>query len=187
MQSSYQTSDESVPPAIIQGGALVLTDGTWFRLRQIGPDDRDRLATLFARLTPQSRYRRYLSPKPQLTPRELVHLTDVDHVEHEAIAAVDHRDGALVGVARYAREPDRAGAAAVAVEVADDLQGMGIGTALATCIIQRAHANGFTLLTATTLWENRVARALLRSLGFRARGSDGGELELELSAFASPY
>ena len=43
-----------------------------------------------------------------------------------------------------------------------------------------ARTNGFTLLTATTLWENRPARALLRRLGFRARASHGTEIELEL-------
>jgi hypothetical protein len=46
--------------------------------------------------------------------------------------------------------------------------------------VRRARANGFTLLTATTLWENRPARALLRRLGFRARASHGSEIEYEL-------
>jgi hypothetical protein len=32
-------------------------------------------------------------------------------------------------------------------------QGRGIGSALTGLTIQRAHANGLTLLTATTLWE----------------------------------
>jgi hypothetical protein len=36
------------------------------------------------------------------------------------------------------------------------------------------------LLTATTWWDNRPARALLRGLGFRARGSHGVEIDLEL-------
>ena len=48
------------------------------------------------------------------------------------------------------------------------------------CTVQRARANGFTLLTATTLWENRPARALLKRLGFRACASHGSEIEQEL-------
>jgi hypothetical protein len=36
------------------------------------------------------------------------------------------------------------------------------------------------LLTATTLWENRPARALMRTAGFQARGSSGAEIELAL-------
>lgn len=159
---------------------LVLADGTRLLLRPLSTDDRAGLAALFARLTPESRYRRYLSPKRELTPRELTYFTDIDHVQHEAFAAIDRRDGLIVGVARYVHEAGRAGVAALAVEVADELQGMGIGTALTGRVVRRAHANGFALLTATALWENRPARALLRRLEFHARGSDGGVIDLEL-------
>jgi RimJ/RimL family protein N-acetyltransferase len=160
--------------------ALALTDGTWLRLRRLGSDDRDGLAALFARLSPESRRRRFLSPKPELTARELAYLTDVDRFHHEAIAAVDQRDGSIVGVGRYARVADRAGVADLAIEVADELHRMGIGTELARRTMQRARGNGFTLLTATTLRENRPARALLRRLGFRACASNGSEIEYEL-------
>ena len=166
---------------------LILADGTRLLLRPLSTDDRAGLAALFARLTPESRYRRFLSPKRELTPRELTYFTDIDHLHHEAFAAVDRRDGSIVGVGRYVHEADRAGVAAVAVEVADELQGMGIGTALARRVVRRARANGFALLTATALWENRPARALLRRLEFHARGSDGGviDLELELNSTSS--
>jgi RimJ/RimL family protein N-acetyltransferase len=160
--------------------ALVLGDGTRLLLRQIDAEDSDGLAALFARLTPESRRRRFLSPKPRLTARELAYLTDIDHVHHEAIAAVDQRDGSIVGVGRYADHADRPRIADVAVEVADELHGMGIGTALGRRTVKRARANGLTHLTATTLWENRSARAALRRLGFRARGSHGSEVEFEL-------
>jgi len=159
---------------------LALTDGTRLRLRPINADDRDGLAALFGRLCPESRRRRYLGPKGGLTPRELASLTDVDHVCDEAIVAVDERDGSIVGVARYAHSADQAGVAEVAAEVADDVQGLGIGTELARRTVHRARTNGLTLLTATTLWENRPARALLRGLGFRARASHGSEIELAL-------
>jgi RimJ/RimL family protein N-acetyltransferase len=160
--------------------ALMLADGTRLLLRPIRREDRERLAALFARLTPESRHGRFLSPKHELTPRELAFFTDIDHVGHEAIVALDHRDGSIVGVGRYVHVADRARVADVAVVVADELQNLGIGTALAARIVRRARVNGFVLLTATTLWENRRARALLRRLGFRACASDGREIELEL-------
>jgi RimJ/RimL family protein N-acetyltransferase len=159
---------------------VALADGTQLRLRPLNSDDRDRMAELFARLSPESRRRRFLAVKPRLTPRELTFLTQIDHVGHEAIGAIDQRDGSIVAVARFVQVADRAGVADVASEVADDLQGMGLGTALAKRLVERAQANGFTLLTATTLWENRPARALLRRLNFRARASQGGEIEFEL-------
>ena len=86
--------DRSIPTDVV-----ALADGTRLRLRAIEIDDRDRIAALFARLSPQSRYRRFLSPKLKLTPRELSQLTDIDHIHHVAIAAVDDRDGSIVGVA----------------------------------------------------------------------------------------
>jgi RimJ/RimL family protein N-acetyltransferase len=86
----------------------------------------------------------------------------------------------IVGVARYVRQPNRADAAELAIEVADAFQIMGIGTALAGLTIERAQANGLKFLTATTLWENHAARRLLRRLGFRARKSRGREIEHEL-------
>jgi RimJ/RimL family protein N-acetyltransferase len=159
---------------------LRLADGTRLRVRAIGCEDREGLAAMFERLSPESRRRRFLSPKFELTPRELRYLTDIDHVRHEAFAAVRWRDGAIVGVARYAHHAGTPGDADLAVEVIDELQGMGIGSALARRTVRSARANGFVLLTATTLWENRPARALLRRLGFRARASQGGEIELEL-------
>jgi RimJ/RimL family protein N-acetyltransferase len=160
--------------------ASVLPNGKRLRFRPTGSDDRDGLAALFARLTPESRRRRFLSPKRELTRRELAFLTEIDHVGHEAIAAVDEGDGSIVGIGRYVRVADCPEVAEVAVVVADGLQSMGIGTALASCILRRALVNGFTRLNATTLWENRPARALLRRFGFRARSSHGGEIELEL-------
>ena len=139
------------------------------------------MAALFARLTPESRYQRFLSPKRDLTPRELTFFTDIDHLNHEAIAAVDEHDNSIVGVARYVRDAGRADVAELAIEVADAFQRMGIGTALTSLTIHHAHANGWRFLTATTLWENRAARGLLRHHGFRARRSRGGEIEHELT------
>jgi GNAT superfamily N-acetyltransferase len=175
MEQSCPTSDAPT------GDVLALADGTRVALRPIGAADGDRLAALLARLSPQSRQRRFLSPKRELTSRELAFLTDIDHVRHEAVAAIDPRDGSIVGVARYVRHSKRESAADLAVAVADELHNRGIGTALVKRIVERARANGFVLLTATTLWENRPARALLRGLGFHARSSRGAEIELELT------
>src|SRR5437868_10974662 len=86
-----------------------LQDGRSLSIRPIERQDRGRLRPLFARLTPESRYRRWLSPKHTLTERELAYLTDVDHDRHEALAAVDEADGSFVAAARYAEQPDQPG------------------------------------------------------------------------------
>ena len=167
-------------PSAAAAESLVVANGTRISFRQLGPGDRAGLADLFGRLSPESRRRRFLSPKRELTPRELTYFTDIDHLNHEAIAAVDERDDSIVGVARYVRDAGRADVAEVAIEVTDAFQRMGIGTALTSLTIHHAHANGWRFLTATTLWENRAARGLLRNHGFRARRSRGGEIEHEL-------
>lgn len=159
---------------------LVLSDGTRLHLRPLTRDDRDGMLALFHRLSEESRWRRFMSPKPTLAPRELDYLTDIDHFAHEAFAAVDARDGSLAGVARYVRHTGTETAAELAVEVADELQRRGIGTALCRRVIERAQENGFTVLTATALWNNQPARRLLRRLGFHARRSQGREIELAL-------
>lgn len=157
-----------------------LSNGRRISLRQLGAEDRARFVTLFDRLSFESRLRRFLSPKPELSPRELTYLTDVDHCQHEAIAAVDERDGSIVGTARYVRDAARENVAEFAIEVVDELQRMCIGTTLAGLTIQRARTNGVTLLTATTLSDNRAARALLAQHGFRAVERHRGEIEYEL-------
>jgi len=172
MQESHQTSDAAavraapLPPRI--------------QIRPLEPSDRAGLAALFRRLSPESRRRRFLAPKPELSARELTYLTAVDHRDHEALAAVDRRDGSIVGVARYAGVAGRPGVADAAVAVADDWQRQGIGIALTRCLLGRARANEFDVVTASTLWDNRPARRLLRRLGFLARGSEGSVIELEL-------
>lgn len=171
MPQSHQTSDVRLefllPPGI--------------RVRPLEPSDRAGVAALFKRLSPESRRRRFLGPKPALSDRELTYLTSVDHRWHEALAAVDQRDGSIVGIARYVRMSERPEAADGAVAVADAVQGRGIGTALVRCLIARARVNGFSALTASTLWENRAARRLLRREGFQARGSQSAVIELELT------
>jgi RimJ/RimL family protein N-acetyltransferase len=151
-----------------------------FALQPLCAGDHEALRALFARLSPESRRLRYLTGKPALSNRELRYLTDVDHVRHEALTAIDTHDGSVVGVARYVLWPGRAGVADVAIEVADDLHRNGVGLMLGQALIRRALENGINLLTATTLWENRPARALAHRVGFRARSSAGNEIELEL-------
>src|SRR3954453_21947855 len=110
--------------------AFVSSHGSRFLVRPLSPLDRDQLGALFLRLGPEARLNRYFSPKPELSPRELTYLTDVDDVRHVALAAVDASDLSIVGVARYVTYAQAPANAEVAVEVADDLQRSGIGTHL---------------------------------------------------------
>lgn len=139
-----------------------LRDGSVVELREVRPEDKDALAEGFARLSPESRYRRFFSSMDRLSPTDLAYLTEVDHHDHEAVIALD-LDGGPVGVARYVRgyEPDTA---EVAVVVVDDWQGRGAGTALLERLGERASENGVKRFAALILQENAEAIELFRSI-----------------------
>jgi GNAT superfamily N-acetyltransferase len=161
-------------------GQMTLADGARLRVRPIDPADRGPLADAFERLSERSRHQRFLGPKPRLSARELEYLTDVDHVTHEALVAIDEASGHIVGVGRYATESGTGTVADMALAVDDAWQRRGIGRGLAVRLVERARTNGMTRLTGTTLSDNLGARSLLDRLGFRVRGAGGGVLELEL-------
>jgi ribosomal protein S18 acetylase RimI-like enzyme len=161
-------------------GQMTLADGARLRVRPIDPADRGPLADAFAGLSDRSRHQRFLGPKPRLSTRELDYLTEVDHVTHEALVAIDETTGDIVGVGRYATGSGGGAVADMALAVADAWQRRGIGHSLAVRLVERARANGITRLTGTTLSDNLGARSLLDRLGFRVRGAGGGVLELEL-------
>lgn len=193
MDRDHQTSDvlAGVAPATVvapcaQAGTELLPDGTLIRIEPLRRGDRETVTGLFARLGSESRLRRFLSPKSSLSDREITFLADVGRTERAAMRAVDARDGSVLGIARYVEHNERPGVADTAVAVADEVQRRGIGTALMLRLIACARSNGFHQLTATTLWENRPARALMRTAGFQARGSSGAEIELALELELAP-
>lgn len=193
MDRDHSTSDTGagqapvvlIPPCA-RAEMVRLPDGTPLRVEPLRRGDRGTVTRLFARLSRESRLRRFLSPLSALSERDLAFLSDVGRAEHQAVTAVDARDGSVVGIARYVQHPGRPQAADVAVAVADEVHRRGVGSALMDRIVACAQANGFDRLTATTLWENRAARALLKSTGFQAIASAGAEIELELELDRAP-
>ena len=143
---------------------VILLDGSVVRVRPIAPGDKDLLRRGFERLSPRSRYRRFLSPMPELSARALRYLTEVDHRDHEALVAVD-RDGACVGVARFVRSEDDPEVAESAVTVVDDWQGRGLGTALVALLSDRAREDDIRRFTALVLATNSDMLDVLGSLG----------------------
>jgi GNAT superfamily N-acetyltransferase len=149
-------------------------------IRPIEPDDKAGLSAAFERLSDESRYRRFLSPHARLSNAELRYFTEVDHRDHEALVAIDPRTREGVGVARFVRDRVRADSAEVAVAVADDWQGRGIGTELLRRLADRAREEGVARFTALALAGNEPMRHLLDGLG-EARVVDEGQGTVELS------
>jgi RimJ/RimL family protein N-acetyltransferase len=159
---------------------MTLADGARLRVRPIVPADREPLADAFDRLSDRSRHQRFLAPKRRLSMRELDYLTDVDHVTHEALVAIDETTGEIVGIGRYATGSGGGVAADMALVVVDAWQRRGIGHGLAVRLVERACANGIERLIGTALADNVRVRALLERIGFRVAAVSNGVVEVAL-------
>jgi len=143
---------------------VVLTDGGTVHVRPIRPDDAGRIEALHGRLSPESRYLRFFSPMPQLSPSLLSRFVNVDYVDRMALVAVLGTD--IVGVARYdVLEPNRS-EAEVAFTVDDAHQGRGLGTVLLEHLAAYARDRGIARFVAETLPNNSRMLTVFRSAGF---------------------
>lgn len=147
---------------------LHLPDGTHVVVRPIRPDDKQALVEGLHRLSDESVHRRFLAPKPSLSPSELRYLTEVDGVNHFAVvAALAGRPEHGIGVARFVRLPEDPLTADFAVVVEDAFQGRGLGRRLALVLADAAVERGIRRFSATMLSENRAAHRLMQTITAR--------------------
>jgi GNAT superfamily N-acetyltransferase len=137
---------------------------TYIRIRQGHSSDRELLLRGFERLSPESRYRRFLAPMPELSEATVRYLTEIDHHDHEAMIALDEATGEGIGVARYVRDVEWPTTAEVAVTVIDDWQRLGVGGLLLEVLSARAREEGIDTFTALMLATNRKTMVLLKTL-----------------------
>ena len=150
-----------MPLASDQRDAVRLRDGAEVDIARLTPADAPMLADAFAQLSEESRRLRFLGPKPTLSPSELRYLTEVDGHRHEALSAIDPRTGRGIGIARFVRDPENPHRAEVAITVADDWQGRGLGRLLLERLADRARDEGVRSFTALVSVENRNMHGLL--------------------------
>lgn len=133
-----------------------LRDGSPIFLRLVRPDDKEMLRTGFEKLSDESRYRRFFTPKPTLSERELRYLTEMDNVSHLAIGA-GRRVGDIeegVGVARMVRLSEDDDIAEAAIAVIDDVQGKGLGSLLFQRLVAAAQERGIRRIRCEVLGSN---------------------------------
>jgi acetyltransferase len=143
------------------------------RLRALRPVDRDIYERAVVDLSPRSRYLRFLSPIDRPSERVLDQMTRVDGHDHVAFIALLPEEATGVGVVRYVRVADVPSEAEVAIAIADDWQGRGLGRELMLQTIEHAQEAGVSALLSTTLCENGGSLGLLETLGFSAAGRTG--------------
>lgn len=165
---------------MVDGEIVQLRDARRIVVRPIRDDDKAELLRSFERLSPESRYRRFLHPVARLTDEDLVYLTEVDHHDHEALVALEAETATGVGVARFVRADEDPAVAEVAVTVTDDWQGLGVGTVLLERLADRAREEGVARFCALIQADNRRSQELMRSIGKVTTLPDGTDVILAI-------
>jgi GNAT superfamily N-acetyltransferase len=129
-------------------------------VRELGPGEYDVLDTVMDGLSPTSRYTRFHSGVPRLTPRARERLAAVDGRSHVAVAA--YVGSSPVGIARLIALGN--GCAELAVEVVDAWQHRGIGGRLVRAVADLGGAAGMREVVAEVLAENLAMQLLFASV-----------------------
>ncbi|HET9769666.1 MAG TPA: GNAT family N-acetyltransferase [Acidimicrobiia bacterium] len=163
-------------------GNVRLADGTPVTVRPFRPGDGSLLVAGFDRMSPESRYRRFLTPMPRLTGSMLAFLTSVDGVDHRAWGAIVDEPGGefAAGVVRWVRTRADPAVADMAVTVVDDYQGRGLGGLLVDVAVRDASAFGVERFEGAVLAENLPSRRMLARPGATFRPDGGGVLAFTL-------
>jgi ribosomal protein S18 acetylase RimI-like enzyme len=164
-----------------------LDNGRMITIRPIRAGDAPALQAAHDRLSPQSKYRRFLTAKPHLTKADARYLVQVDGQDHVAMVAtpVDDPDR-ILAVARFVRLPEDPRTADFAIVVGDAFQQEGIGTKLMEHLSQTAAERGICRFRATVLAENGPAHRLVRGLPGRVAAERHAgpvdEIEVDLAS-----
>ena len=166
---------------------VLLKDGSEVLIRAVRPDDKPLFVAGFSDLSAESVRTRFLASRPALNVQELAFFTEIDHVDHEAIGALDAATRRAVGVARYVREDEQPHIAEAALTVADAWQRRGLGGKLLRRLRDRARENGIRRFTAPLFADNEPMLELFRQLGeVTVIGRDGSVIEIAVASRPTP-
>jgi acetyltransferase len=142
-------------------------DGTQVRIRPIRPEDVRMEQEFVKALSAESRYMRFMNTIREVSPAQLVRLTQIDYDREMAYVATIDAAGAEkeVGVVRYATSPDGE-SCEFAIVVADDWQGKGLARRLMGILIDTARGANLRYMHGDFLAENTRMLAFVASLGF---------------------
>ena len=144
-----------------------LKDGTLVTVRAVRRDDADALLKAFNNLDRELVYRRFFSPKKELTNDELAQLSDVDFSRVVALLVTKQTgDGeVLMGGGRYAAGNPGSGQAEVAFVTDGNHRGLGIASLILRHLVRIAQDSGLAHFEADVLEENQPMLAVFRRSG----------------------
>jgi len=171
-----------------RGTTFLLRDKTPVVVRPIRSEDKGRLQEGLKKLSEQSRYFRFLAPIQRLSSEHLRHLTELDHITHEAWAAFDKEgdDQQVLGVARYIQLDDEPGVAEAAVAVVDSHHNRGMATLLIGMLITSAIENGIRTFRGFFHGDNKVVRGIFEDVDAEIVRDEGFVMRADTPLPADP-
>lgn len=156
-----------------------LRGGGEYTVRPIHPGDAQMLQDLTRRLSPESRYFRFVSSMAELPPGMLSRFTLIDYDREMALCAVikEEKPGAdgapevserFIAVSRYITNPDHT-SCEFSLVVDDAFAGQGLGTRMMHSIMDVARERGLQEMVGMVLTSNGAMLKLMRSLGFSVK------------------
>jgi acyl-CoA synthetase (NDP forming)/GNAT superfamily N-acetyltransferase len=153
---------------------VLLRDGQVAHLRPISVEDRDLLVDFYAQVSAESKYLRFFAPMPELSERDLLRFTHVDH--RDRVAFVLTVADKMLAVGRFDRIPPEEARdkdvveAEVAFLVQDAHQGRGIANLLLEHLAQAGRERGVERFVADVLPQNRRMIQTFREAGYHVEG-----------------
>ena len=166
-----------------------LNDGSVVTIRSIRTEDGDSVLEAFKGMDKQSVYRRFFSPKKELSQAELEQLTNVDFSNVVALVVTKRsvEGELLVGGGRYALGGPGATEAEIAFVTNGDYRGLGIASLILKHLARIAREAGLMRFDAEVLAENQPMLAVFRRSGLPMQQHwEGNVIHVTLSLMPSP-
>jgi GNAT superfamily N-acetyltransferase len=177
---------------LAQGEPQRLGDGRRCRIRRLRSGDGERLDGCFARMSDAARHARFFAAKRHLSAAEIAYFSAPDGWDHLALGALaltaSGREAELLGAVRCLRFPGAHGTADLAIALADDARGLGLGDALLKALLRQARPRGISAFHCEVLRHNQPMRRLAERFGGVVVEANADTLmyRLPLAAKAAP-
>ena len=153
--------------------------GGRYAVRPIHPDDAQMLQDFVRKMSPESRYFRFVSTMRELSVKMLARFTLIDYDREMALVAIyrdrkpDENGGfieteRIIGVSRYVTNPDLT-TCEFSLAIADEFNGQGLGSRMMLSIMDVARSKGLAQIEGLVLTNNAPMLKLMRSLDFEVR------------------
>jgi len=172
LQSTAHRAHAAKMPSRYRPRRVRLHDGREVTVRAILETDAPQIVQAFERLTPESRYFRFMHHKSQLSDATLQRGVHPRPGREFAFVATIPAAGGIdiVGGAQYVRAGKTGSRTCeFSITVAEDWRGTGLASTLLASLVRRARRDGYERMRGWVIAENAPMLGLARKLGFEIK------------------